>query len=190
MNAYFYSFQPTGVLEIDTILSAVATAGKAFHHTEEWNEPMGNGETPVQTIQDAAVLAAGCLGMWRDEMRADARREPFFSFYIDGRNEHGTHLLSVPGSSIDDLQHCKGILSQVDDQDEGLAERIVCDAEAMGFAINHAIVTIWKHESDGGGPEGYDYFTYERISWPLTVLLFGTPDEQEASHEAAASEGP
>lgn len=188
MNAYYYSFKPTGCLEVDLILSAVATAGKAFHHTEDWNDPMGNGQTPVQAIQDAAVMAAGCLGMWRDEMCADARRQPFFSFWIDGRNEHGTHLLSLPGSSIDDPEHCKDILSQVDEQEEGLAERIVCDAEAMGFEVNQAIVTIWKHEYDGGGPDGCDYFVYERVSWPLTVLLFGTPDEQRAKYEAGMAE--
>jgi hypothetical protein len=147
---------------------------------------VGGNAGPFVTLDDAVTIVEGCLGMWRDEMRADAQR-PFFSFWIDGRNEHGTHLLSVPGSSIDDPQHCKDILSQVDDQDKGLAERIVSEAERMGFEVNHAIVTIWKHESDGGGPEGYDYFTYEHVSWPLTVLLFGAPDEQRAAHEKASA---
>lgn len=139
-------------------------------------------------LEDMAYfMAAGGLIGHLQEMQRDAR-QPFFSFWIDGRNEHGTHLLSIPGSSIDDPQHCKDILSQVDDQDEGLAERIVRDAEAMGFETGHGIVTIWKHEYDGGGPEGYDYFTYERVSWPMTALLFGTPDEQRAKYEAGMAE--
>jgi len=33
MEAYYYEFEPTGVLEIDLILSAVAHAGKVYHHT-------------------------------------------------------------------------------------------------------------------------------------------------------------
>ena len=64
MNAYYYSFQPTGVPEIDLILSAVATAGKAYHHTEYWNGPCHpqapfRGQTYVEFIQNAANDAAG-----------------------------------------------------------------------------------------------------------------------------------
>ena len=39
MNAYYYSFTPTGVALIDSILSAVAVAGKGSHHTDTWGEP-------------------------------------------------------------------------------------------------------------------------------------------------------
>ena len=38
MNAYYYSFTPTGVALIDSILSAVAVAGKGSHHTNTWGE--------------------------------------------------------------------------------------------------------------------------------------------------------
>ena len=38
MNAYYYHFTPTGVALIDSILSAVAVAGKGAHHTEVWGE--------------------------------------------------------------------------------------------------------------------------------------------------------
>ena len=63
MNAYYYSFEPTGVAAIDKILSAVACAGKAYHHTEEWGEDAGSypyhtGSTPVEWIQNAANEAA------------------------------------------------------------------------------------------------------------------------------------
>lgn len=44
------------------ILSAVACAGKAFHHTEQWNEeaewPSHEGDTPIDWIQNAANAAA------------------------------------------------------------------------------------------------------------------------------------
>lgn len=38
MSAYYYSFTKTGIAAIDRILSAVACAGKGFHHTEGWTE--------------------------------------------------------------------------------------------------------------------------------------------------------
>lgn len=59
MDAYYYGFHRTGVIEIDRILSAVARAGKAFHLTEDWNEPAYGGDTsPVDWIQGAANDAA------------------------------------------------------------------------------------------------------------------------------------
>jgi len=66
MDAYYYSFEPTGVKEIDRILSAVACAGKAYHHTDSWHESPYNGEAPeghvgrfpVEWIQNAANDAA------------------------------------------------------------------------------------------------------------------------------------
>lgn len=36
MDAYYYSFDRTGLAVIDRILSEVADAGKAYHYTEEW----------------------------------------------------------------------------------------------------------------------------------------------------------
>jgi hypothetical protein len=63
MDAYYYSFEPTGVTEIDRILSAVACAGKTYHHTEAWQDdcyaPEGHtGSNPIQWIQNAANDAA------------------------------------------------------------------------------------------------------------------------------------
>ena len=59
MKAYWYDFEPTGVDCIDKVLSAVACAGKAYHHTEYWYEPARpygghSGGTPVEWIQNAA----------------------------------------------------------------------------------------------------------------------------------------
>jgi len=56
MDAYYYGFDPTNVKEIDLILSAVACAGKLFHHTRDWNDevsPYGHheGQTPTEWIQ-------------------------------------------------------------------------------------------------------------------------------------------
>ena len=67
MDAYYYSFDPTGVLAIDLILSAVACAGMCFHHTGEWREKVSpyhdrlRGESPIEWIQNAANDAAAML---------------------------------------------------------------------------------------------------------------------------------
>jgi hypothetical protein len=63
MDAYYYEFNPTGIPEIDRILSAVACAGKAFHNTDCWYEestpyPGHEGRNPVEWIQNAANDAA------------------------------------------------------------------------------------------------------------------------------------
>ena len=64
MDAYYYFFEPTGVYEIDLILSAVACAGKAYHHTEAWQDetpkyhPDFDGECPQDWIQSTADKAA------------------------------------------------------------------------------------------------------------------------------------
>ena len=60
LNAYYYSFEPTGILEIDKILEAVAQAGKSYHNTDMWNEPSdyGDKKSCEERIQDAANDAA------------------------------------------------------------------------------------------------------------------------------------
>lgn len=63
MDAYYYSFEKTEADSINKILSAVACAGKAFHHTENWNDEAGKyadhtGITPVDWIQNSAKESA------------------------------------------------------------------------------------------------------------------------------------
>ena len=73
MNAYYYGFEPTGVEEIDLILSAVACAGKGYHLTEDWNEELGfehppfRGKTYIEWIQNAAIDAAEALRTSQDK---------------------------------------------------------------------------------------------------------------------------
>ncbi len=69
MSAYYYSFKPTGVREIDLILSAVAEAGKGYHHTDSWGDEFGwdmesphfTGNSYIEWIQNAANAAAQAL---------------------------------------------------------------------------------------------------------------------------------
>ena len=68
MNAYYYSFEKTGVVEIDRILSAVAMAGKAGHGTDQWEDltyteelTYGGKISPIELIQEMANRAAKAL---------------------------------------------------------------------------------------------------------------------------------
>lgn len=77
LHSYYIDFEPTGVYEIDLILSAVARAGKAYHSTEFWREgeyespepdyPPFRGPSWQSRIQNAANDAATA---WRE--RTDA----------------------------------------------------------------------------------------------------------------------
>lgn len=71
MKAYYYSFYSTTVPVVDKVLSAVACAGKAFHHTSDWYEecdwPDHAGTTPVDWIQNAANKAAHEIELLRAE---------------------------------------------------------------------------------------------------------------------------
>lgn len=58
LRAYYYSFTPTGCDPVDAVLEAVARAGKAYHHTEDWHEEDRNGRSPAHNIQAAADEAA------------------------------------------------------------------------------------------------------------------------------------
>jgi len=80
MDAYYYGFSCTGINAIDLILSAVACAGKARHHTEDWGDgdygPYHNllrGNSPVEWIQNAANDAAQLLSAAPAAPVAEAR---------------------------------------------------------------------------------------------------------------------
>lgn len=81
MDAYYYGFDSVGHDAIDKVLSAVACAGKAYHHTEDWADPSTprddhTGDTPVAWIQNAAKEAATRLAaLEADLARARERVE-------------------------------------------------------------------------------------------------------------------
>lgn len=58
MDAYYYSFKPTGCAPVDRILSAVATAGKRYHHTENWANHWNEGDASQESLIQAAADAA------------------------------------------------------------------------------------------------------------------------------------
>jgi hypothetical protein len=67
-QGYYIGFEATGVPEIDRLLAALGWAGKAYHHTEGWNDeldwdygPLAKGSTCSDLIQRAANDAAAAI---------------------------------------------------------------------------------------------------------------------------------
>lgn len=58
LNSYFFKFEPTNNEAINDILSAVARAGKAYHHTSQWADENDLGVSERDRIQLAAIVAA------------------------------------------------------------------------------------------------------------------------------------
>lgn len=123
--------------------------------------------------------------------------QSFQTVYLDGRNEHGSHVVLQRGDNIDDAE---ALATELNDQEDGPAERILTDAESLGFEIGHFVVTIWRWnapETDHDFPcgQGFDaasgieygartleiapgYWEYERIDPTLTMLFCGAAEDQ------------
>lgn len=73
---YYYSFGGTGEPLIDDVLEQVRSAGKCYHHTDGWNEPMewADGKSCVDLIEEAAQKSADEVKKLRDE-RDEWRRK-------------------------------------------------------------------------------------------------------------------
>ena len=66
LDAYYYSFEPTGNKEIDSVLQAVASAGGLFHNTDQWSEShdwINDGVSAADMIQNAANKSASNLNI-------------------------------------------------------------------------------------------------------------------------------
>ena len=106
MNAYYYSFDETGVPSIDRILSAVACAGKAFHHTDSWSEEAYDGEapephsgkTPVEWIQNAANDAAAELRAENARLQAELAKSEALVRYWHGQYGEMCELRNKDGA--------------------------------------------------------------------------------------------
>lgn len=79
LNSYYFAFETTGERAIDIVLSAVAGAGKSYHHTENWGDD-SDGLSCAGRIQTAAVAAADGIAALRAQLATvtaerDALRE-------------------------------------------------------------------------------------------------------------------
>lgn len=114
-----------------------------------------------------------------DDYTKQQLRRPWMVVFLDGRNEHGSHVLPMPGSTMDNppgesLLHCD-------------AERIISEAEAAGHAIGDCVVTTWQWVDYGDHPSaaGWEYGSYHA---DLTAIMCGTPYEQQQERVRADAE--
>ena len=118
----------------------------------------------------------------REQIQA-ALRQPFLSVYLDGRNEHGSHVLPLAANSIGDGDILKEMEEALDDQAIGYAERVIDEAERLNYKIGDAVVTTWKRT----GPHVEDYWELASVDALLSALFFGAPSEQAAARAAISA---
>ena len=106
-----------------------------------------------------------------------ALKMPFQAFHMDGRNDHGTHLIPLPASNL-----CYDEIALAMDPMSDVSEQIFSDAERGGYTEGQAIITIWSQQ-DGGNESPVYYWEYEGVSDLLTAAFYGTPDEQRWRRE-------
>ena len=103
----------------------------------------------------------------------EAIRKPWLSVFMDGRNEYGTHLISM---SPDNLCLTEEGYEELLDSYGNDVEQIFKDAEKLGYTEGCVIVveckTI-KYNDDN------HYFELIRVDDELTQLIFGSAEEQK-----------
>lgn len=61
LDAYYFSFEPTGCDAIDAVLESVARAGKGYHNTADWQDRRDDGSTALTDMQAAAEESAAIV---------------------------------------------------------------------------------------------------------------------------------
>jgi hypothetical protein len=107
-----------------------------------------------------------------------ALREDWHGVVLDGRNEHGSHVLMLPHRSIELEQDENG------DFIKYLAETILQDAERLGFSIGDAVVATFDACTDEGF---FSHYEYTGVSSLLTEHLYGPPEEQQSARAALSA---
>ena len=97
----------------------------------------------------------------------DHARKNFVSLFMDGRNEAGTHLLEMSHNGIAPMALRRLIDTELR-PDDGTAEFIFSEAEAVGYKDSDCIVTLWEYM-----PEDDSSWEYVGISDVLTDLFWG-----------------
>lgn len=113
-----------------------------------------------------------------DDYTKQQLRRPWLIVYLDGRNDHGSHVLPMPGCMMHEPLD-EAVLSEA-------AEKIISEAEAAGHVIGDCVVTMWRWESFGDhhSQMGWEYGSYHA---DLTAIFCGTPYEQKANRTTEAA---
>lgn len=102
---------------------------------------------------------------------AEALRKPGMMLYLDGRNEHGSHVIpSYPTTiPIDQIER------ELGDGSPDLAEIILQEAERLGFAVGDLVWTEWAYNTpqlgEFGRVELAGYWEFIGINRGVTAML-------------------
>lgn len=102
----------------------------------------------------------------------EALRSHWHGVFLDGRNEHGSHVIRLPQRSIELEQDEAGNFLKE------LAETILSDAEALGFSVGDAVAITFDLCTDDGF---FSHYEYVGVSEALTSMLYGSSAEQAAA---------
>lgn len=73
LSGYYIGFDGTGVDAVDDILRAIAAAGKAYHHTRDWQENLyGNDFSYEELIQE---MANRCSRVLREVLSRNTKKQ-------------------------------------------------------------------------------------------------------------------
>lgn len=146
LDAYYYSFDATGEIAVDRVLSAVACAGKAFHNTAPWaDEEIESptryaehlrGATCNEWIQNAAADAAAEMVRLRTE-RDEARRERDEALVSLG---HAQRFLAAEQEHNAKM----GALAREMHTFMGITYPGYCDDDGWGGSWDAVVKALWK----------------------------------------------
>lgn len=116
--------------------------------------------------------------MISDHLKTELRRH-WCVLFLDGRNEHGSHVLPMPGSRMFDTAGMERMLPEI-------AEQIISEAEALGHSIGDCVVTTWAWKPTN--EDGPGFWAYGSVHADLTEIMCGTPHEQAMERERAEAD--
>ena len=124
---------------------------------------------------DFAVVQACCAAIMAERERMTAHLKAMCrdgcALFLDGRNEHGSHVLPLfPNSMPDDA-------FGEEDGVPSMAEEIISAAEAAGFEVGQCVWANFRWNAPQTGDEGRvelaGYWQFSHINADLTRLLWG-----------------
>jgi hypothetical protein len=136
----------------------------------------------INAAADILEIAAQPSSPLRGREIEDACSRPGSMVFLDGRNEHGSHVLpSLPSN----------ISREYENSLDSYAEEIITAAEKLGFAIPGHVWTEWRWNKpdygDAGRIEVPGYWEFVRVNADATRALSASHPEQPAACEAVAN---
>jgi hypothetical protein len=125
----------------------------------------------IEVVKALKVAEAEVSRLTKRVEEAAELRGDWHGVFLDGRNEHGAHVLMLPQRSIDLEQDSSGDFLKDD------AETILREAEAKGFKVGDAVVVTFDLCLDDGF---FSHYEFVDVSLTLTALFYGSPEEQDA----------